>query len=134
MPAVGTISNYLTPGGPGVRLDTSAYEGYEVPPNYDSMIGKLIVSALDWEGAVRKARRALDEYHIEGFTTNIALHREIVRDTDFKEGKFNTSYLDGKMDSFNLGAESNIKNEEQKYSMLASLIKKIKEHKLVTRS
>lgn len=134
MPSTGTIHNYLTPGGPGVRLDTSAYEGYEVPSNYDSMIGKLIVSALDWEGVVKKARRALDEYNIDGFTTNISLHREIVRDEDFKAGKFNTSYLDTKMESFNLSAKSTIKDEQERTSMLANLIKKIKEHKLVTRS
>ncbi|MDH4944440.1 acetyl-CoA carboxylase biotin carboxylase subunit [Sulfurimonas sp. C5] len=134
MPSTGTISNYLTPGGPGVRLDTSAYEGYEVPSNYDSMIGKLIVSALDWEGAVKKARRALDEYNIDGFTTNISLHREIVRDADFKAGTFNTSYLDKKMDSFNLSAKSTIEEEEKRTSMLSNLIKKIKEHKLITRS
>lgn len=134
MPSTGTISNYLTPGGPGVRLDTSAYEGYEVPSNYDSMIGKLIVSALDWEGVVKKARRALDEYNIDGFTTNISLHREIVRDADFKAGTFNTSYLDKKMESFNLSAKSTIKEEQERTSMLANLIKKIKEHKLITRS
>lgn len=134
MPSTGTITNYLTPGGPGVRLDTSAYEGYEVPSNYDSMIGKLIVSALDWEGVVKKARRALDEYNIDGFTTNISLHREIVRDADFKAGTFNTSYLDKKMESFNLSAKSTIKDEQERTSMLANLIKKIKEHKLVTRS
>ena len=134
MPATGTIRNYLTPGGPGVRLDTSAYEGYEVPSNYDSMIGKLIVWALDWEGAVKKARRALDEYNIEGFATNIPLHREITRDEDFKNGKFNTSYLDKKMEVFNLGAKSSIEEENNKISALSNMIKKIKELKLTTRS
>ncbi|MDO9265675.1 MAG: biotin carboxylase N-terminal domain-containing protein, partial [Sulfurimonas sp.] len=54
MPSVGTITNYITPGGPGVRIDSSAYAGYTIPPNYDSMVGKLIVWALDWEGAVKK--------------------------------------------------------------------------------
>ena len=52
----GTVTKYLTPGGPGVRLDTSVYTGYKVPANYDSMIGKLIVWALDWEGAVKKQK------------------------------------------------------------------------------
>lgn len=134
MPSTGTISNYLTPGGPGVRLDTSAYDGYEVPSNYDSMIGKLIVSALDWEGAVKKARRALDEYNIEGFATNISLHREIVRDADFQAGIFNTSYLDTKMANFNLSTKSILEEERQRSSMLVNLIQKIKEHKLITRS
>ncbi len=134
MPACGKITNYLTPGGPGVRIDSSAYAGYDMPSNYDSMLGKLIVWALDWEGAVKKAKRALDEYHIEGFTTNISLHREIVRDVDFKAGKFNTSYLDKKMELFNLKAVNAIADEEKKISFLSSMIKKIKEHKLVTRS
>lgn len=134
MPSTGTITKCLTPGGPGVRLDTSAYTGYTMPANYDSMIGKLIVSALDWEGTVKKAKRALDEFHIEGFTTNIPLHREIVRDEDFKSGKFNTSYLDTKMDIFNLHAESAIAKEEEKVSFLTNMIKKIKEHNISTRS
>lgn len=64
MPTTGTVDKYLTPGGPGVRLDTSLYSGYKLPTNYDSMIGKLIVFAIDWEGAVKKARRAVDEYYM----------------------------------------------------------------------
>ncbi|MEA1981977.1 MAG: acetyl-CoA carboxylase biotin carboxylase subunit [Campylobacterota bacterium] len=134
MPSCGTITNYLTPGGPGVRIDSSLYEGYETPSNYDSMIGKLIVSALDWEGAVKKAKRALDEYNIEGLKTNIPLHREIVRDEDFKDGRFNTGYLDSKMDLFSLSAKSSLEDEKKKISFLSSMIKKIKEHKLITRS
>ena len=134
MPSCGTIQNYLTPGGPGVRIDSSLYEGYAIPPNYDSMIGKLIVSALTWEGVVKKARRALDEYNIDGLKTNISLHREIVRDEDFKEGKFNTGFLDKKMDVFNLSAKSSLEEEEKKISFLASMIKKIKDNKLTTRS
>jgi len=102
MPSFGTIGEYLTPGGPGVRLDTSAYSGYTMPPNYDSMIGKLIVWALDWEGVVKKAKRALEEYHIEGLTTNIPLHREIVHDKSFQEGKFDTSFLDSRVEHFTL--------------------------------
>jgi len=134
MPSSGTITNYLTPGGPGVRIDSSLYEGYETPTSYDSMIGKLIVSALDWEGTVRKAKRALDEYNIEGLHTNIPLHRQIVRDIDFKEGKFNTGYLDKKMDDFNLNATSSIAEEKKKISFISSMIQKIKANKLVTRS
>jgi pyruvate carboxylase subunit A len=134
MPTAGTIQNYLTPGGPGVRIDSSMYEGYETPTNYDSMLGKLIVWALDWEGAVKKARRALDEYNIDGLKTNIPLHREIVRNEDFKEGKFNTSFLDSKIKEFNLDAKSSLKDEEKKISFISNMIKKIKEHKLTTRS
>ncbi|CAA6804975.1 MAG: Biotin carboxylase of acetyl-CoA carboxylase (EC [uncultured Sulfurovum sp.] len=134
MPSAGTIKNYLTPGGPGVRIDSSLYEGYETPSNYDSMIGKLIVSALDWEGAVKKAKRALDEYNIDGLKTNIPLHREIVRDEDFISGKFNTGFLDSKMEQFNLSAQSSLEDEEKKITLISSMIKKIKENNLTTRS
>jgi pyruvate carboxylase subunit A len=126
IPSVGTVTNYLTPGGPGVRLDTSVYTGYTVPSNYDSMIGKLIVWALDWEGAVKKAQRALDEFYIEGFPTNIVLHREISRDIDFIAGNFSTNYLDKKMDLFKLQGERSIKEEEEKISKISLLIEKLK--------
>ncbi len=134
MPSGGTIKNYLTPGGPGVRIDSCMYEGYEIPSSYDSMMGKLIVWALDWEGAVKKARRALDEYNIDGVKTNIPLHREIVKNEDFKAGSFNTGFLDAKMDAFNLDAKSSLEDEEKKISFISNMIKKIKEHKLTTRS
>lgn len=130
MPGTGTVSKYLTPGGPGVRLDTSIYTGYKVPANYDSMIGKLIVWALDWEGAVKKAKRALDEFYIEGFPTNIPLHREIVRDEDFRNGTFNTSYLDKKMEEFKLHSEENIKHEEEKIANIMNFIEKINAGKI----
>ena len=102
MPSFGTVGEYLTPGGPGVRLDTSVYSGYTIPSNYDSMIGKLIVWALDWEGVVKKAKRALDEYTIEGITTNITLHKDIVCDDTFISGEFDTSFLDQRVEQFAL--------------------------------
>jgi pyruvate carboxylase subunit A len=107
MPAVGRISNYMAPGGPGVRLDTSVYAGYKIPANYDSMIGKLIVYALEWDGAVKKAVRALDEFFIDGIVTNIPLHKAIATDSDFKAGIFDTSYLEKKLSTFDL--EGNLK-------------------------
>ncbi len=100
LPAVGKVNNYMAPGGPGVRLDTSIYAGYDIPANYDSMIGKLIVYALDWDGVVKKAFRALDEFYIDGIVTNIPLHNAIVSESDFKAGKFNTSYLEEKLPTF----------------------------------
>ena len=130
MPGTGTVSKYLTPGGPGVRIDTSIYSGYKVPANYDSMIGKLIVWSLTWEGAVKKAKRALDEFYIEGFPTNIPLHREIVRDADFIAGTFNTSYLDKKMDIFKLNSEDNIKKEEEKIANIVKLMETINNNKI----
>jgi pyruvate carboxylase subunit A len=126
MPTAGTVKKYLTPGGPGVRLDTSLYTGYELPTCYDSMVGKLIVSALDWEGAVKKARRALDEYYIEGFKTNIPLHREIVRDESFKAGELDTGYLDKNVASFNLQAQCHLAEEDVKLQNLQDMIQKIK--------
>ena len=131
-PTTGTVKKYLTPGGPGVRLDTSLYSGYTLPTCYDSMLGKLIVWALDWKGAVAKARRALDEFHIEGFKTNIPLHREIVIDESFKNGEFDTGYLDTNMDRFNMDAQSSISSEEEKTLKLAEMVKQIKENNLVS--
>jgi len=126
MPSTGTIKRYLTPNGPGVRLDSCAYTDYKVPASYDSMIGKLIVWALDWDGAVRKARRALDEFILEGFPTNIQLHREIVRDDDFKAGKFTTNYLDTKMEMFTLSAKDHLQEEEEKVASIMKLLENIK--------
>ncbi len=133
MPSSGTITNYMTPGGPGVRLDTSMYAGYKIPANYDSMIGKLIVWALDWEGAVKKARRALDEFYVEGVPTNIPLHRQIVRDLDFIAGRFNTSYLDYKLEKFNLDAINNMEEEEQKMAHITKLVETIKANNISVR-
>lgn len=133
MPSTGTIANYLTPGGPGVRLDTHMYSGYKVPANYDSMIGKLIVWALDWEGAVKKASRALDEFYIEGFPTNIPLHRAIVKDIDFLAGNLDTGYLDKKLDIFNLDGQNSLKKEESKMSKVLHLVEKIKSLKINVR-
>ncbi|MEN4052434.1 MULTISPECIES: acetyl-CoA carboxylase biotin carboxylase subunit [Sulfurimonas] len=100
MPTVGKIVNYMAPGGPGVRLDTSIYAGYDIVTNYDSMIGKLIVYALEWDGVVKKAMRALDEFYIDGIITNIPLHKAIVNDEDFRAGVFDTSYLEKKLPNF----------------------------------
>ncbi len=133
-PTTGKVGRYLTPGGPGVRLDTSLYSGYELPTCYDSMVGKLIVWALDWEGAVKKAKRALDEFYIEGIVTNISLHRQIVRDRDFKEGVFTTAYLDAKLKKFNLEAVDSIAEEEKRIAFITEMIKKIKEHNIPARN
>ncbi|WP_345977435.1 acetyl-CoA carboxylase biotin carboxylase subunit [Sulfurimonas sp. HSL3-7] len=132
-PSVGKISNYMAPGGPGVRLDTSLYAGYTIPGNYDSMIGKLIVWSLDWEGAVNKARRALDEFYIDGVVTNIPLHREITRDPDFIEGRFDTGYLDTKLPLFNMETLDHIKEEERRMSEISVLIERIRSNNIKIR-
>ena len=133
VPSPGLITNYLAPGGPGVRLDSMAYTNYTIPSNYDSMVGKLIVSALTWEDAVRKAKRALDEFIIEGVPTNIALHRQIVRDQDFIDGKLDTGYLDTKLQHFNLDAIHNMEDEEAKMKHIAHVIAAINAKNLTVR-
>ena len=132
-PSAGTITNYMAPGGPGVRLDTSLYTGYVIPPDYDSMIGKLIIWSLDWEGAVRKARRALEEFYIEGVPTNIPLHNAIAHDQDFIDGKFTTGYLDEKLEQFNLSALNCMEKEEARMQHIAQLISTIKDNNLEVR-
>ena len=132
-PHPGTITEYMSPGGPGVRLDTIAYKDYTIPAFYDSMIGKLIVFAIDWEGAVKKAERALCEYHIEGIPTNLILHRQIVKDQDFKDGLFDTGYFDKKLSTFNMEAHEQAIREEEKYRKLSELITSIKKNQVKVR-
>ncbi|MDP3266498.1 MAG: acetyl-CoA carboxylase biotin carboxylase subunit [Sulfuricurvum sp.] len=133
VPSPGLITRYLAPGGPGVRMDSMAYTNYLIPSNYDSMIGKLIVSAQTWEDCVRKAKRALDEFIIEGVPTNIALHRQIVRDQDFIDGKLDTGYLDGKLQTFNLDAIHNMDDEEEKMKHIEQVIAAINAKNLTVR-
>ena len=132
-PSAGKITEYIAPGGPGVRIDTSAYAGYDIPPYYDSMVGKLIVWALDWKGVVTKARRALDEFYIGGIPTNIPLHREIVRDAEFIDGLFNTGYLDKNLERFNLDAKHHVEEEAERIAAISSLIASIKQHNIAIR-
>jgi len=126
IPSSGRITTYLSPGGPGVRLDAIGFKDYVVPTNYDSMIGKLIIVGLDWDGVVRKARRALDEFIISGIPTNIPLHRQIMRDEDFKEGIFNTTYLDKKLSTFTLDAIIDIEEDETKNEHIAAIVAALK--------
>jgi acetyl-CoA carboxylase biotin carboxylase subunit len=93
-PAAGRIERYLAPAGPWVRMDSHLFQGYEVPPYYDSLLGKLIVWGADrWE-AIKRARVALDELQLEGVTTNLAIHRALLRNDVFLEGKMTTNLLD----------------------------------------
>lgn len=132
-PNPGTITEYLSPGGFGVRLDTIAYKGYTIPTYYDSMIGKLIVYSLTWEGVVKKAERALSEYVLHGIPTNITLHKQVVKDKDFRAGKFDTGYFEKKLEGFNLEAQCDLKAQEQKVSHLKEIIEAIKRHDLEVR-
>ncbi len=94
IPCPGLIKNYHPPGGNGVRVDSAIYAGYSVKPYYDSMIAKLIVRDKDRESCIDKLLVALDEYLIDGITTNIELHRRILTHPDFRKGNFSTKFLD----------------------------------------
>ncbi|MCS5593879.1 MAG: acetyl-CoA carboxylase biotin carboxylase subunit [Porticoccaceae bacterium] len=97
MPQPGTINAYHAPGGNGIRVDSHIYNGYTVPPNYDSLIGKLITYGHDREAALSRMRIALDEMVIDGIKTNIPLHQDLVRDEAFKKGGVNIHYLEKKL-------------------------------------
>ena len=93
-PSPGKITDYHSPGGHGVRIDTHVYAGYTIPPNYDSMISKLIVVAQTREEAILKMRRALDEYIIQGVNTTIPFHQKLMQDPKFIEGDFTTKFME----------------------------------------
>ncbi|MBK8225673.1 MAG: acetyl-CoA carboxylase biotin carboxylase subunit [Flavobacteriales bacterium] len=93
-PTPGKITSYHSPGGHGVRVDTHVYAGYTIPPNYDSMIGKLIVSAQTREEALTKMERALSEYVIEGVSTTIPFHLQLMQNEKFRKGEFTTKFLE----------------------------------------
>ncbi len=93
-PQAGVVENYLPPGGPGVRMDSHLYSGYEVPPYYDSLLGKLIVWGPDRAAAIARSRVALDELIVDGIVTNIPLHRALLAHRTFLDGEFTTNLLD----------------------------------------
>jgi acetyl-CoA carboxylase biotin carboxylase subunit len=97
MPSPGTIKRFLAAGGPGVRMDTHIYDGYRIPPNYDSMIGKLIVHGRDRATAIARMRIALGELVIDGIKTNIPLQQRILADVGFHSGGQNIHYLEKRM-------------------------------------
>lgn len=93
-PSPGKVTDYHSPGGHGVRVDTHVYSDYTIPPNYDSMVSKLIVVAQTREEAIKKMHRALSEYIIEGVKTTIPFHIQLFEDENFKKGKFTTKFLE----------------------------------------
>jgi acetyl-CoA carboxylase, biotin carboxylase subunit len=97
LPSPGLISLYHAPGGPGLRVDTHIYNGYKVPPYYDSMIGKIISYGENREIAIARMLNALDEIIIEGIKTNIPLHQEILKDPAFQKGGNTIHYLEQKL-------------------------------------
>jgi acetyl-CoA carboxylase biotin carboxylase subunit len=96
-PSPGRIGSYHPPGGPGIRVDTHVYAGYSVPPNYDSMLGKVIAYGANREQAIRRMRIALSEMVVEGIRTNIPLHLELLHDSRFLRGGTSIHYLEQKL-------------------------------------
>ncbi len=93
-PSPGRIATFHPPGGLGVRVDTAAYQGYLIPPHYDSLIAKLIVAGRDRQEAIARGRRALDLFVIEGVKTTIPMHRRILDDPDFVNGRLSTRFME----------------------------------------
>ena len=93
-PGAGVIERYHAPGGPGVRMDSHLFTGYEVPPFYDSLLGKLIVWGPDRETAIARGRVALEELVVEGITTNVDIHQALLASDTFLEGRMTTNLLD----------------------------------------
>jgi len=93
-PSPGLIETFHAPGGHGVRLDTHVYAGYTIPPNYDSMIAKLIITAQTREEAINKMKRALDEFVIEGVKTTIPFHRQLMDHPDYIAGNYTTKFME----------------------------------------
>jgi acetyl-CoA carboxylase biotin carboxylase subunit len=96
-PSPGKITSYHPPGGPGIRVDSHVYQGYSVPPNYDSMVGKVIAYGASREQAMSRMRIALSEMVVEGIQTNIPLHRDLLNDTRFMKGGVSIHYLEQKL-------------------------------------
>ena len=93
-PSPGMITNFHAPGGHGVRIDTHVYANYSIPPNYDSMIAKLITTAQTREEAINKMKRALDEFVIEGIKTTIPFHRQLMNHPDYLAGNYTTKFME----------------------------------------
>ena len=98
LPQPGVIRSFHAPGGNGVRVDSHIYNGYSVPPHYDSLLGKLITHGSDRESALLRMMTALDEIVVEGIKTNIELHADLVRDPAIREGGVDIHYLEKKLD------------------------------------
>jgi acetyl-CoA carboxylase biotin carboxylase subunit len=93
-PSAGVVERYHAPGGPGVRMDSHLFPGYEVPPFYDSLLGKLIVWGPDRATAIARGRVALEELVIDGIITNVGIHEALLSNETFLDGKMTTNLLD----------------------------------------
>jgi acetyl-CoA carboxylase biotin carboxylase subunit len=93
-PSPGVLEYYLPPGGPHVRVDSACYSGYKIPPNYDSMIAKLIVKGKDRKEAIARGKRALKEFHIGGVFSTIPFHLYMLEDEDFLSTNYDLTFID----------------------------------------
>ena len=93
LPSFGRVTHYYAPGGPGVRVDTAIYTGYEIPPYYDSMCLKLVVWALSWDQVIARGQRALDDMRLHGIKTTADYYQQILRHPAFRQANFNTSFV-----------------------------------------
>jgi pyruvate carboxylase subunit A len=96
-PSPGRITKYQSPGGIGIRLDGCVFGGYEVPPYFDPLLAKLCAWGLTWEEALNRMDRALEEYIIRGIKTTIPFYRKVLKDDEFRSGKFTTDFLERKL-------------------------------------
>ena len=119
-PAPGIISRLVEPHGPGIRIDSAVYEGYEIPMYYDPMIGKLIVWATRRQYAIERMRRALYEYKVAGLVTNIRYLRRIIDVPQFKEGNYDTSFIEVNQDR--LRPRPGFKNDSEDMAIIAAYI------------
>lgn len=94
LPSPGKVEKYVAPGGNGVRIDSAVYPGYEIPPFYDSMVAKVIVWGKDRQEAISRMKRALEEFVVTGIETTIPFHTQLMEHEKFKEGNFNTKFLE----------------------------------------
>ena len=97
MPSPAKIEMLYFPGGRGIRMDSHAYSGYTVPPNYDSMIGKLIAVGDDRRDAMDRMSRALDEFIVTGIKTTVPLHKAIMKDPNFRRGRYSTNFIESQL-------------------------------------
>lgn len=105
LPSFGKITRYYAPGGPGVRMDAAMYSGYVIPPYYDSMCAKLTVWALTWESVIARGRRALDDMVVYGVKTTTPYYQEILKHPDFRNAKFDTSFVESHPELINYATE-----------------------------
>jgi acetyl-CoA carboxylase biotin carboxylase subunit len=103
-PQTGMVEEYLPPSGPGVRVDSHLFRGYEVPPHYDSLLAKLIVWGPNREAAIARGRRALDEFVLEGLPTTIPFHKRLLNNREFLRGELTTTFLQDHIDQILQGA------------------------------